>query len=287
MSIEAPIAETPTAEELDDLVNSVPVENNDTRELSPTASRLNRLSSMINHVAEALTDRANNRAYGEALKEDNSRTENAQNDAYDSYSGNIAATHSRERNDRKEAFEAQIDNAKTFVKKAGRSALEHTINAGVITVDIGLLAGEAMAKTTVTAAEKGRDLAEAGALKTMYAADEVKSGLETASLSAMYAIDKGRDVVTETVDSLRQKLADRAEVATNRREARRARWSARKESFIGRSHEAIDTTKEKGQNVLSRAHAARAAGSAALAVVISAKKSAQETYKTHLDQNRL
>jgi|GEM_PF-3842200 len=314
MSVEAPqqaptTVETPapTPEEVEALVNPVSVETNDTRELSPTASRLR---NAANKVAMVLEQRTLNRLHGQALQEDNSRTEAAQNDAYDSYSDNIAATQSREllnpddgkdmafdrfkvrqevanaaykaeytpkkreayetaqkleeseRQKLQEAREARIEDAKKFVKNVGRSALKSTIDTGTTLLGIGLLAGEAIVNTTVTAVEKGRDLAET-------------------------AVDRGRDVVTGTVDSLRQKLTDQAEVATIRRDARRTRWSTRKDLLVNRGREAIGTAKEKGRETLGRAQAARAAGSAALAAVASAKEAAKKTYSSHVDQNRL
>ncbi len=257
------------------------------RELSPTASKLDRLSGTISRIADRLNSRARNKAHSEAIKEDTFRTETAQDESYDSYSDNIAVTKDRERGEKREAREAQIDNAKTFLKKTGRSAVEAAIKGGEIAVGIGYIAGETVINKTVQAAETGKDLAETAALKAMYAADTARDKIETAALGAMYAVDQGREAIEGTIDTLLQKLTEKAKVAMDRRDARRARWSARKDALVGRSREALDSTQEKGRDALGRAHAARAAGSAALAAVMSARSAARTTYAKHLDQNNL
>lgn len=318
MSAETLKPVVPTVEQLDNMVNTPSVEANvDNRELSPTASLMR---GAVDKVAAMFERRALNKAHGEALKEDRSRTETLQNEAFDSYSENIDFTMNREQNEKREAREAKIEDAKKMVNKIGRSALTGVTNAGLITLGIGILAGEATVKKTkelaetganyaTSAADKAKELAEAGANYAASTADKVadkaKDLVETGSLYAMSAadrakdlaesganyaidtIDRGIDFAKETVESIRAKLEERAKIAESRREARRAKWSALKASLIGRGREVVDTSKEKGREALGRAHAARAAGSAALAAVASAKNAATSTYNSHLEQNRL
>lgn len=314
MSVETFKPSVPTVEQLDNLVSTPSVESNlDNRELSPTASLMR---GAVNKVAAMFERRALNKAHGEALKDDRSRTDRLQNEAFDSYAENISFTQNREQDEMREAREAKIEDAKKMVNRIGRSALTGVTNAGLITLGIGILAGEATVSKSkdlvetgslkaMSAVDKAKDLAETGALKAMYAvdkakdlaetgalyamsaADRAKDLAETGALQAMYAVDRGIDFAKETIESIRAKLEERAKIAESRREARRKRWSAFKTSAIGRGREVVDTSKEKGRDALGRAHAARAAGSAALAAVASAKNAATTTYNTLLEQNSL
>ncbi len=200
-----------------------------------------------------------------------------------------------------------------MVNKIGRSVLAGTSNALLVSLGIGILTGEATVKKSKDLAETGslkamyavdkaKDLAETGALYAMSAADKVADGAkdlvetgalyamsaadkakdlaETGALQAMYAVDSGIDLAKETVESIRATLEKHAVAAESRRKARRERWSALKTSAIGLGREIVDSSKEKGREALDRAHAARAAGSAALVA-------ATTTYNARLEQNRL
>jgi hypothetical protein len=190
----------PTVEELDSLVNTPSVETNlDNRELSPTASLMR---GAVDKITAMFERRALNKAHSEALKDDQSRTETLQNEAFDSYADNISFTQNREQDEKREAREAKIEDAKKMVNKIGRSALTGVTNAGLITLGIGILVGEA-------AVAKSKDLVETGSLKAMYAVDKAKDLVETGSLQAMYAVDKAKDLA-ETGSLYAMSATDRA-----------------------------------------------------------------------------
>ena len=305
-----------SVEQLEDMFNLPETDSQDKRELSPTGSRLDRLSNTIGRVADLFNDRALNRAHGKALEEDESRTQDAQSEAYDSYDTNIKFSKQRARYDRMDAFdvklnngvdslEQKLDQASNFVKGIGRTALQGAIEAGVITLGLGQLAGEAVKNGAVSAIETSKDQAETGALKAMYGVDKLKDqvetgalkamdgmdtmkdNLETSALGAMYAADRGREAVTNAVESIRTKISAKAEAAQLRRDARRTRWSAKRTAFGKRVGGRIDSTKEAGREAIGRDHAARAAGSAALAAIRSAGTVGKIAYNTHNQQNHL
>ncbi|MNR13624.1 hypothetical protein D3C85_1300370 [compost metagenome] len=86
---------------------------------------------------------------------------------------------------------------------------------------------------------------------------------------------------------MRSKLGEYAEAAKSRRDARRERWSTRKDAFFGLVESAketgkntLDATAEKGRRAFSPLRAGRAAVQAALSA-------GRTTYSTHIDQDKL
>lgn len=247
------------------------------RELSPTASFI-RMAA--HRVAGALE--------GRALK----KVQKAeQNEAFASYEDNVSTTRDRERAEKIDRIEQRIEAATEHLSATGRSALGRLQEAGLITIGLGYVAGEAAYK----GAKSG---AETAALAGMEAVDRVKSAAETAALKGLYAKDKAGEVISEGWDKaeavagkvgqsmeagvdkaiefgsdMKDRLIAKMDAAKARRQARRDRWSARFNAGKDKVTDKVERTK-------ASVHATRAAGRAALTAF-------QDTRRTHREQNSL
>ncbi|MNH36962.1 hypothetical protein D3C87_1931010 [compost metagenome] len=103
----------------------------------------------------------------------------------------------------------------------------------------------------------------------------------------MYAADAAKEGLIDAKEAIRMKLDELSNAAKQRRQARRDRWSARKDTFLGfvdsakeTGKDALDTAAEKGRRALSPLRAGRAAVQAALSA-------GRTTYSTHIDQDKL
>lgn len=267
---------TPTTEQLHIVVNGEapsPAPETDTREPSRSASMLRRVADFFEH-------RAINKAHGDALRENQTRIEDAQADAFASYEENITATREMKRKERKEAIDQSIDRARTFATTVGRNALEYTAQAGLVTLGAGIMAGEAVKSGAEKAYQSSKDMADATALRAMYAADTITSTAESAALKAMYATDVIKDKYQDTKTSLAEKFHSLKEAALTRREARRAKWNARKKDAKVKAGEFATATREKAEKVATPFRI----GHAALSAATNEFKS---TVKTHNEQNQL
>lgn len=127
-------------------------------ELSPAATRI-RIAA--ERAAAFLEDRAETK-----LKV----TE--QDEAYDSYSENISATRNRIREEHVDAIEEKIENAKTHIGGIGNAALGRLKNAGLITIGLGVMAGEAGVRGVRRSSEAAGDVVIGGLQK-------VEAGMDT------------------------------------------------------------------------------------------------------------
>lgn len=238
----------------------------DDRELSPFGEKI---AAAADRVKTRLENRAITKAHGEALKEDQQRTIDAQNEAFASYEGNIAysqdvdeAYRINDKFDARAARREKIDDAKDKVRGAGRRALGFLKNAGMLTLGAGVLAGEYGARK----AKSGAETASLYALETKdYLASGVKSGVESAALGALYAKDKVAEkastamdkteqfagkvgakmeagvetsiaAVSNAVESGKQWVADNKEMAGDMVQSIRERLARRKEAALGRKY---------------------------------------------------
>ena len=271
---------TPDTEELEMIVNGNAASKSPETEPAFDDREPSHAASILYRVADFFKDRAINKAHGEALREDKQRVEQAQDEANASYEDNIAFTRDRKREEFINSVEAKIDTARDFVTAIGRNALEYGAKAGLVTLGVGIVAGEAVKTGAERAYANSKDVAETGALHAMYAADSLK------------------DTYQNTKNTFLEKLGNMKTAALARREARRAKWTARKQSaleFIDvvkanganlasvtleKGQGVIDSARNEGQRVIGettgRINAARAAGRAAL-----------EVYSAHNEQNKL
>lgn len=128
-------------------------------ELSPTATRLR---AAAERAATFLDDRAETKLQ---------KTE--QDEAYGSYSENISATRDRIREERIDAVEAKIENAKARIGGLGRTTLGRLKNAGLITVGLSLMASEA----GVRGVKRGSEAVSSAAINGL---GKVEVGMSTA-----------------------------------------------------------------------------------------------------------
>lgn len=300
---------TPTTEQLHAIVHGeAPAEAMTTPDATGENRETSRSAGLLRRVANFLEQRAVNKAHSAALKE--YRT--TENEHYTDHVANLAESDNEayqalgqkllSREHRREDRAEFIDNATTLARNTGEAALSALQTTGEVAVGLGYLAGEHIYSSAKSAGEavkdKAKNVAETGLLYGLEAVDTVKSVAETGVLYGMSAFDAAKEHAVATKDVVHMRLKEFAEVARNRRTARREKWAARKQAALefvsaakdkglevageikDRSQELIASAQQEGQRVIgetaSRAHAARAAGHAAL-----------EAYRSHTEQNKL
>jgi|GEM_PF-2825609 hypothetical protein len=140
-------------------------------ELSPTATRIR---AAAERAATFLEDRAETR-----LKKTD------QDEAYDSYSENISTTRNRIREERIDAVEEKIENAKTRISGFGRTTLGRLKNAGLITVVVpSLMASEAGVRGVKRGGEAVGNVVIGGLQKVETGMDTVGSKIVDAKAGA-------------------------------------------------------------------------------------------------------
>ena len=298
--------ETPTTEQLDIIVNGAP--STAEAEFTPDHRETSRAANTLGRIANFLEQRAINKAHKNALKEyravDNfGYTDHISNlaesgDASQQFTGQTLLDKEHRRADRQKFVDNTIESAvdtieaaKNMARTTGETALKIAQASGDIALGISFLTVEATAKGAVNTYRAGANLAETGALKAMYASEKIKDTaidlIETGRLKGMYAAEATKEGLYDAKEAIRTKLDDLSNAAKQRRQARRDRWSARKDTFLGfvdsakeTGKDTIDATAEKGRRALSPLRAGRAAVQAALSA-------GRTTYSTHIDQDKL
>ena len=313
-------------------------ETDDTRETSRSAGILRRVANFLEQRAvnkahsAALKEYRSN--YNEDYTDHVSTLADSDNESYQEV-GQTLLDREHRREDRAEF----IDKARTFARNTGEAALGAARTTGEVALGLGVIAGEKVyngakaasevvtdkVKNTVEMGVQGvYDYSEAakdtyrntkGNLQDQYAETKasvqntIDMGLQTAydyteAAKDAYRNTKGelQDRYTNTKEALKSKLGELAAAARDRRDKRRAKWAARKQSAIdtltslkdtsidiattaiGAGQEVIATARQEGQRVIgetsSRINTARAAGSAALEAYAA-------TAQAHKEQNKL
>ncbi|MDB5165347.1 MAG: hypothetical protein JWM00_237 [Candidatus Saccharibacteria bacterium] len=231
------------------------------RELSPTASLI-RVAA--NRVAGALEQRALS-----------IHTKEAQEQAFDSYENNIATSKQLDKDENKaykmnERFESsqarqeKLDEAKIKVRGFGRSALAHLKNAGMITLGVGLLAGEAAGRGAKRGAEAAIDGTKNVTTKTAdKLGDATMSGLGKAENLAETVGTKILGVaesVKEAREYRKEAAARRKDEALTRKYERHAKWMKFKQPFVEKVNGVKNTVESSKRTI----QATRTAGRMAL-----------------------
>ena len=182
------LVKTYSPEQLKSLQNPAEVDEAiDNREVSPTGSSIIRVAERINTILER---RAIDKAHGEALKEYRDRDHSDYIDHLASLKDSEEATPmarataemALEHEHPKDEREEMLEKAKAKIRGFGRSALARLKNASLITVELGVAAGEAVAKGAKRANETMGDAVMIGLEKTEASMDAVgKKIVETKS----------------------------------------------------------------------------------------------------------
>jgi hypothetical protein len=285
----------PTLETTDLTDNEATVDTEtvvDTREVSPTGSKVVRAAERINAFLER---RAINKAHGQANKENAQRDKAAQDEAYDSYSDNIATTADREsleadwaaaddarmnelhaeankenKNIDKAARKAErdqaIERAKEKLRGFGARALNVAKAGGNLVLGAGILTGEAAARGAQAAGQRGADAyssAKAKAGETVDAArgyvDSKVDSINNAAESFNQKTEAVAEKIKGTPDQVKAWWKDRKEKATVKKAEKDQARSERKQAREDRYAEKIKTRNEKRVESVRKAEAARAA----------------------------
>lgn len=250
------------------------VEIEDTREVSPLASRIeaatNRVITLLETGKESakgyLNNRAINKAHGEALAEDNRRTQEAQDEAFASYEDNIArseeideaydmndkfdqeAAHQQARAEKIAEREQKIQDAKENIAGFGRATLTHLKTAGFFTLGLGVLTAEAGGRAVKRGAEATADALSPMVEYTKSAyidgkrkAEERKETRATAKAEARHEREEAEKnarlerekTERERVDRMIEAAKKKALLAIARKAERRAKWISVKEKVTG------------------------------------------------------
>jgi len=274
-------------------------------ELSPAATRIR---AAAERTATFLEDRAETK-----LK----KTE--QDEAYGSYSENIATTRDRIREERIDAVEAKIENAKIRISGLGRTTLGRLKNAGLITVGLSLMASEAGVRGVKRSGEavgsavmSGLGKVEAGMDSAGNKIADTKAGVkehyqtyqfnrETKTNQKQFkkeyakgtkAFDKNaakERTLQAKVDKVESKAAAREDrrferemrkkVALERRAERRARWFARGNAVIDMAVGSAEAVKETYTSATDKAKELAESAKQKGRVSRTAGRMALETYR--------
>ncbi len=212
------------------------------------------MASVLRRFANALERRAVNKAHGEALTEDTERKISAQSEAYASYDDNITRSQDidtayamNEQFDARVARQEKIDAAKENVRDIGRRAVEALKSAGLITLGAGLIAGEFAADKAKQASEATKRAAETGTQK----------------------VADTKEVASDMISSVRERLARRKEKALTRKYEREAKERKRRALASAENNTIQEnvkkiSTKERLDKIKWNARAIRTAGRVAL-----------------------
>jgi hypothetical protein len=167
-----------------------------------------------------------------------------------------------DRENRREARQEAKDKAKSFLRRVGRRSLRTLVNGGFIGLGLGVMGAEAAArgarkaKTSVKEAynnERGR-LAENAQMRK-----EDAQARKDERISARAERKEAKQTERERLEeAARREAIMRARAAQRRKNERRQRWAARRESVVNAFNTAKNFTgrqKRRIGKVASRAHA--------------------------------
>ncbi|MEO5950403.1 MAG: hypothetical protein ABIQ04_03055 [Candidatus Saccharimonadales bacterium] len=237
-------------------------EQDDNREVSPTAARLKRAAD---RVGSFLEKRVVNKAHAEAIAEDSARTEE--------YLESIESTVNLTPEDSMEttSIVPEVDRnaerkeaVKNFFGNIGNKSLSYLRQAGEITVSVTVSAGNVVGRGVKSATDSV-------ALNTLYAADRVKSTItsaaETASLNALYGADRIKDFAQTSRDALTDKVDSAANFVTDKVDSIYNTVADKKDATINFVRDKYDAAVARKNARVARLQEARAFESAQLETI--------------------
>ena len=242
--------EVVAGEIIDSSSSTMPEATSDTREVSPTGSKLVRAANRINTLLET---RVVNKAHGEALRENKLHDAVKQDEAYASYESNVERSNDIDQAyaiddiyNKNAARSERLEASKERVKKFGRNALSRLQNAALISLGLGIMGAEAGYK----GAKKGVEATKSG---TKAFGEKAGDGM----MAAGRKLENGMDSFANSVTSVKENVSDnreaRKQAATRKAEKAATQKRERHENKMKNKNEKAQAKQDRVNEAKERA----------------------------------
>ena len=262
----------------------------DGREISPFASTLRRLASVLEARADSRGEHVLNKAHAQALRMNDRRDrymqdeafasyadnmpdtlKDSQDEAYDSYRENISATAKRERAERREVFASK---AKETASKIGRNTLDIALGAGIVVSEAVRTGAENTRNKFASGIDKSFDTAGKAGDKML---GGIEKGLDRIDQAKQNRQER-REARAEAREYKRQDRLKKRQAAEDRKAARHRRWINRQQAVGNTVSANFEKGKDKVISIKTRGHISRAA-------MTAAREAYRETKQVHKEQS--